>query len=197
MSGKHLQPDSAPAQDPSQGWQADLYYWLQALVVALVCLILVFTFLGRIIGVDGNSMVPTLHHGDMVLLQSIGYETPKQGDVIVLTKPFGDIDSPIVKRVVAVGGQTVDIDYDAGTVTVDGEVLNEPYINEAMIQPTSPYMTNNSLTVPDGCVFVMGDNRNHSSDSRDERLGVVDDRYILGRALFILLPVTDFGSVIS
>ena len=114
----------------------DLYFWLQALVLALVALILLFTFVGRIIGVDGSSMYPTLHHGDMLLLQSVGYE-PKQGDVVVLTKAFRDVDGPIVKRVIAVGGQTVDIDYDAGTVAVDGQVLDEPYINEAMLCPTS------------------------------------------------------------
>ena len=81
----------------------DLYFWLQALVLALVALILLFTFVGRIIGVDGSSMYPTLHHGDMLLLQSVGYE-PKQGDVVVLTKAFRDVDGPIVKRVIAVGG---------------------------------------------------------------------------------------------
>jgi len=98
----------------------DLYFWLQALVLALVALILLFTFVGRIIGVDGSSMYPTLHHGDMLLLQSVGYE-PKQGDVVVLTKAFRDVDGPIVKRVIAVGGQTVDIDYQTGAVYVDGK----------------------------------------------------------------------------
>lgn len=111
----------------------DLYFWLQALVMALVGLILIFTMVGRIIGVDGSSMVPTLHDHDMLLLQSLGYE-PKQGDVVVLTKD-SFLPQPIVKRVIATGGQTVEIDYRAGTVTVDGVVLDEPYINEAMQEP--------------------------------------------------------------
>ena len=170
----------------------DLYFWLQALVMALVALILLFTFVGRIIGVDGSSMYPTLHDRDMLLLQSVGYE-PRQGDVVVLTKPFRDVTGPIVKRVIAVGGQTVHIDYALGTVTVDGEVLDEPYINETMVEP--PYEDQTDITVPEGSIFVMGDNRNHSSDSRDVALGVVDERYVLGRALYVLLPFQNFGAI--
>ena len=170
----------------------DLYFWLQALVLALVALILLVTFVGRIIGVDGSSMYPTLHHGDMLLLQSVGYE-PKQGDVVVLTKAFRDVDGPIVKRVIAVGGQTVDIDYDAGTVAVDGQVLDEPYIHEAMLCPT--YENQTHIEVPEGSIFVMGDNRNHSSDSRDVTLGTVDERYVLGRAVCVLLPFQNFGMI--
>ena len=141
----------------------DLYFWLQALVLALV-----------------------------VLLQSVGYE-PKQGDVVVLTKAFRDVDGPIVKRVIAVGGQTVDIDYDAGTVAVDGQVLDEPYIHEAMLCPT--YENQTHIEVPEGSIFVIGDNRNHSSDSRDVTLGTVDTRYLLGKAEFICFPFSDFGRI--
>ena len=185
-----------PAEELSAGdsLKMDLYFWLQALVMALVILILAFTLVGRIIGVDGHSMEPTLHHGDMLILQSIGYE-PRQGDVVVLTKPFGSVTSPIVKRIIAVGGQTVEIDYNAGTVTVDGVVLDEPYINEVMMELSYENIT--SVTVPEGSIFVMGDNRNHSSDSRDVDLGVVDNRYVLGRALWVLLPFGDFGAIES
>ena len=158
----------------------DLYFWLQALVLALVALILLFTFVGRIIGVDGSSMYPTLHHGDMLLLQSVGYE-PKQGDVVVLTKAFRDVDGPIVTGVIAVGGQTVDIDYDAGTVAVDGQVLDEPYILEEMLWPSSSHMQETHFEVPEDSIFVMGDNRNGSTDSRHEWLGAIDEDYILGQ----------------
>lgn len=177
-----------------QSFRLDLYFWLQALVMALVSLILIFTFVGRIIGVDGESMMSTLHDRDMLLLQSIGY-TPRQGDVVVLTKEFATVTQPIVKRVIATGGQTVDIDYEAGTVSVDGQVLDEPYINETMRYPTSQWSTITHVTVPEGSIFVMGDNRNHSSDSRDERLGVIDERYVLGRALWVLLPFSHFGAI--
>ena len=172
--------------------KVDLYFWLQALVMVLVALILIFTFIGRIIGVDGSSMYPTLHHGDMLLLQSIGY-TPKQGDVVVLTKEFDAADGPIVKRVIATGGQHVVIDYASNTVTVDGVALDEPYINEAMRQPMGETLTD--VVVPEGSIFVMGDNRNNSSDSRDVTLGTVDERYVLGRALWVLLPFQRFGPI--
>ena len=169
----------------------DLYFWLQALVMALVALILIFTLVGRIIGVDGSSMVPTLHHGDMLILQSLGYE-PRQNDVVVLTKE-SFMEQPIVKRVIAVGGQTVDIDYTENTVYVDGVALDEPYINELMEDLGPESITH--AEVPEGSIFVMGDNRNHSSDSRSPRLGVVDERYVLGRALMVLLPFQDFGVI--
>ena len=176
-------------------FKMDLFFWLQALVAALITLILVFTFVGRIIGVDGDSMYPTLHNGDLLLLQSVGYE-PEQGDVVVLTKEFAASRGPIVKRVIAVGGQTVDIDYGAGTVSVDGQVLDEPYINtsEAMMPPTT-YEHATHVEVPEGSIFVMGDNRNHSSDSRDVTLGAVDERYVLGKALWIILPFDRFGAI--
>lgn len=177
-------------------FKMDLFFWLQALVAALITLILLFTFVGRIIGVDGDSMYPTLHNGDLLLLQSVGYE-PRQGDVVVLTKEFDVSDGPIVKRVIAVGGQTVDIDYEAGTVSVDGVPLDEPYIKEAMVEPPAgTYETITSVTVPEGSVFVMGDNRNNSDDSRDTRLGTVDEQYILGRAVAVLLPLGRFGSLL-
>ena len=172
--------------------KVDLYFWLQALVMVLVALILIFTFVGRIIGVVGSSMYPTLHDGDLLLLQSIGY-TPKQGDVVVLTKEFDAADGPIVKRVIATGGQHVVIDYDAGTVTVDGEVLDEPYINEFMVDPGMDSI--HDVVVPEGSIFVMGDNRNHSSDSRNVTLGAVDERYVLGRALWVFFPFQDFGAI--
>lgn len=177
----------------SDALKMDLYFWLQALVMALVTLILVFTFVGRIISVDGSSMLPTLHHGDMLLLQSIGYQ-PEQGDVVVLTKK-SFMPQPIVKRIIATEGQTVDIDYNTSTVFVDGTPLNEPYINELMAELPPDYATH--ITVPEGSIFVMGDNRNNSSDSRHPSVGAVDTRCVLGKALFVVFPIGDFGTVES
>ena len=178
----------------ADAFKVDLYFWLQALVMALVGLILIFTFVGRIIGVDGESMMPTLHNRDMLLLQSIGYE-PEQGDVVVLSKNTFHDGAPIVKRIIAVGGQTVDIDYDTNTVYVDGVALDESYILEPMRPLPAEYATH--IEVPEGSVFVMGDNRNNSTDGRDPRVGVVDQRCILWKALFVLLPFQDAGVVES
>lgn len=199
MADETVQPveqgpeEGGKAPEEKGSFKLDLYFWTQALVMALVFLILTFTLLGRVIGVVGSSMVPTLHQGDLVLLRSIGY-TPKAGDVVVLRKPSFMTD-PIVKRVIAVGGQHVSVDYSSGTVSVDGVALDEPYINGVMVDPLNPEMSVLDVTVPEGSIYVMGDNRNHSSDSRHERLGTVDQRYVLGEALCVLLPFQDFGSV--
>ena len=180
------------AEKETGGLSRSLYEWLQTIAVVLTAIVLVFTFLGRVTPVDGQSMEPTLHTGDQMLVWSLGY-TPKQGDVVVLTKEFDAASGPIVKRVVAVGGQRVDIDYAAGLVYVDGVPLDEPYINGAMEVPWYGGLT--SVEVPEGSVFVMGDNRNHSNDSRDVTLGTVDTRYILGRALLVFFPFGDLGLI--
>ena len=111
-------------EKPLSGAQ-DAYEWLQILIVALVTIILVFTFVGRITPVVGESMLPTLHEGDVMLIRDIGYTGPQPGDIVVLTKEFDAARGPIVKRIIAVEGQTVDIDYQTGTVYVDGEALDE------------------------------------------------------------------------
>lgn len=195
----NFNPLEPPAEETklsdSDALKVDLYFWLQALVMALVGLILVFTFVGRIIGVDGQSMMPTLHDHDMLLLQSIGYR-PRQGDVVVLSKKTFQNGQPIVKRVIAVGGQTVDIDYATSTVYVDGAALDEPYILDPLMRDLgSRYATH--IEVPEGSIFVMGDNRNNSTDGRSPEIGVVDERCVLGHALFVLLPFQDAGIVES
>ena len=179
-------------------FRLDLYYWTQALVMVLICLILACTLAGRVIGVVGSSMVPTLHDGDCLLLQSLGY-TPRQGDVVVLRKPGfpppPQDTAPIVKRVIAVGGQHVRVDYEANAVYVDGVALEDDYILEPMMDRYNPEMNVLDVTVPEGSIYVMGDNRNNSSDSRHEALATVDSRYVLGRVLCVMLPFQDFGAV--
>lgn len=160
--------------------------YLSLFVTVLLTLVLVFTFLGRLISVDGTSMVPTLLNGELMAVRSIGY-TPKQGDIVVLTQASFR-EEAIVKRLIAKGGQTVEIDYDAGTVTVDGVVLDEPYINEPML----PRGDVTSVTVPEGYLFVMGDNRNVSADSRYNYVGLVDERRVLGHAVAVIFPIQNF-----
>lgn len=167
------------------------YTWLQAMSMALLILLVIFTFFGRIISVEGSSMVPTLVDGDMMFVRCLGYE-PEQGDIVVLRKDFGSIHSPIVKRVIAVGGQTVEIDYDTSTVYVDGVALDEPYRNDPhMERRTGADEQRTYWEVPEGSIFVMGDNRNASTDSRNDALGVVDTRYVIGEVMGVILPPQD------
>lgn len=189
------QPEQEEKQEPRG---SELFYWLQTLVVSLVCIVLVFTFVGRITRVVGSSMVPTLQEGEMLLIWSLGYE-PEQGDIVVLNKTTatflrGDGGEAIVKRVIATGGQTVDIDYATSNVYVDGVALDEPYIKEYMFNPGG-HMSQTHWEVPEGSVFVMGDNRNGSTDSRDERLGCIDQDYILGKAVLAIWPVSAWGAL--
>ena len=186
-----------PGKPEEEGLVYNLYYWLQTLALAVTAIVLLFTFVGRISRVDGGSMLNTLHNGDLLLLQSIGY-TPKTGDVVVLNKTTDETISllggdAIVKRVIATGGQTVFIDYNTSTVFIDGEPLNEPYLWETMEFRSGPYSGQTPFVVPEGSVVVMGDNRNGSTDSRHELLGTVDTGYILGKAVCILFPFSNFG----
>lgn len=176
--------------DRRQG--AESYRTCQFLVCLLLGIVLVFTFVGRVIAVNGSSMLPTLHHGDILLLQTLGY-APRQGDVVVLSKASFREGAPIVKRVIAVGGQTVTIDYTVPAVYVDGVALDEPYLLEAMQALPDHFLTH--VQVPEGSIFVMGDNRNSSADSRDPELGVVDVRRVLGRAFFVMFPFRNAGIV--
>ena len=132
----------------------------------------------------------------MLLLGNMFYQEPEHGDIVVISKKSFDDGKPIVKRVIAVEGQTVDIDFENAVVYVDGVALEEPYINS----PTSFNEGNTfPLTVAENCIFVLGDNRNNSMDSRFSSIGMIDERCVLGKVLFIVLPgqvVDDYGKVI-
>ena len=169
----------------------DVYGVLSDLVGCLVFVTILFVFAIRLVGVDGDSMYPTLHNGDrLTLLSNFIYE-PKVGDIVVLKAP-GFERGPLVKRLIAMDGQTVDINFDTGEVRVDGELLVEPYINDL----TTRYEgVDFPIIVPEGYVFVLGDNRLHSSDSRDPSVGCVDKRYVLGKALQVIYPISRFGGV--
>ena len=166
-----------------------IYDWLQCLICAIIIGIIVFLFVGRVITVDGSSMYSTLFDGDKMLATDIFYK-PENGDIIICRSSY--YDKPLVKRVIATEGQTIEIDFDHGVVYVDGEMLNEPYINE----PT--YIDegfSGKATVPEGCVFVMGDNRNDSNDSRKPEIGFIDEREIMGKVHFILIPASESGGI--
>lgn len=170
----------------------DLYEWVQSLVGSVLMVVAIFTFGIRMLGVDGHSMLNTLQHDDRLLVVNpIFYHDYQYGDIVILRKNGVFENDPIVKRVIAVGGQTVDIDFDAGVVYVDGEALEEDYIREPTYTAEG---TEFPLTVPEGSIFVMGDNRNGSSDSRDYRLGTVDTRYVIGKAAFLIFPGPDYDT---
>ena len=158
-----------------QDEKMDLYDFVQCVITAAVFGIIVFVFVFRIIGVDGTSMYSTLCNGDRVIVSDLFY-TPKQGDIIILKSEM--YDKPLVKRVIATENQTVDIDFINGIVTVDGVELDEPYIYE-------------KTHVDEGSVFVMGDNRNNSNDSRLSTIGFIDEREIFGKVYFIIFPGLD------
>ena len=169
--------------------QKGILSYLHDLVFGLAAVLLIFMLFLRVVIVSGPSMLPTLHDGDsLILLSNVFYKNPQYGDIIVASKDSFKNGEPIIKRVIATEGQTVDIDFDAGIVYVDGEPLDEPYINT----PTNlKEGTEFPLIVSEGCVFVMGDNRNDSLDSRSTEIGEIDCREILGRALFLVLPGQD------
>ncbi len=170
----------------------DAYDFLESLVTALIACILIFLFLFRVVNVDGSSMLPTLHNADKVVVSRLSRHYDA-GDIVVLTKAsFRGGNESIVKRVIATEGQTIDIDFDAGIVYVDGQALEEPYIAE---KTTRSLDFEGPVTVPEDCIFCMGDNRNNSSDSRARTIGMIDRRCVIGKVVLRIWPLTKLGAV--
>lgn len=179
-------PDEKKEEELREQPERGLYEWAQALVCSVLAAVMVFAFGARVVGVSGGSMRETLQNGDLLLVVNRGLCGDfERGDVVIAAKSSFENGEPIVKRVIATEGQTVDVDFDNGTVSVDGQILEEPYIREATYLSEGMEFP---LTVPEGCVFLLGDNRNGSRDSRDPELGAVDERCLIGRAVFLLLP---------
>jgi len=169
----------------------DVFDILELFVICAAVILTVFTFILRPTVVQGPSMEDTLLEGDYLIVVSAGYK-PEAGDIVVAHNTALPLyHDPIVKRVIAVGGQEINIDFTTWTVTVDGQVIEEPYR-----KLTDGYMLTSDftfpMTVPEGYVFVMGDNRNHSADSRTRDIGMIDERCIVGHAVLRLLPVSRF-----
>lgn len=169
----------------------EAYDWIQSLISALLICVLVFVFVMRIMDVHGTSMVPTLHNGDKVLVSDLFYE-PARGDIVVFKKDGYDDNKALVKRVVAVAGDVVNIDFDRGIVYINGEAAEEDYID---VLTTTKIDFIGPQTVPENCLFVLGDNRNASTDSRDKRIGMVDKRLVIGKVLLVIYPFNSFGGV--
>lgn len=174
-------------------WKKTVLAYLHDIILYLTVIVLLLLLVFRVVVVSGTSMNMTLLDGDyLLLISNILYPSPQRGDIVVVSKESFDDGAPIVKRVIATEGQTVDIDFEAGIVYVDGLALDEPYtftptnLNGGMNFP---------LTVEEGCIFVMGDNRNGSRDSRFPEIGLVDEREVLGKAILLFLPGTNRNTV--
>lgn len=169
-----------------------LFEYLETLVFSAAAVVLLCSFVFRMVLVDGKSMVPTLVDHDFLAASHLLYE-PQKGDVVVVTQP-NEVAMPLIKRIIATEGDTINIDYEKGAVYLNGALLDERYINDfTRYQPEDALSL--PLIVPQGKVFVMGDNRNFSSDSRDGRIGLVDTRYIMGRAVVRLMPFDRIGAI--
>ena len=177
------------ALSKDQQMRLDLYDWIQSLMVALVICITIFIFAIRVVDVSGSSMWPTLLDGDKMLVSNLFF-TPQRGDIVVFKTDNYDPEKALVRRVIGTEGQEVSIDFERGVVYIDGSPIEEDYIAE---------LTKTKLdfigpqTVPEGCLFVMGDNRNASTDSRKKEIGMVDTRMILGRAYYVIFPLSETG----
>lgn len=168
------------------------FEWVEALITSLIVVVVLFTFLFRIVNVSGPSMLPNLKSGDRVVLQSYFYH-PQRGDVVVITHAE-KYDEPIIKRVIALENQVVNIDYQTGTVSVDGVALDESaYIKNGITTQHADFTF--PLTVPKGHVFVLGDNRPVSNDSRYKDIGMIDVNNILGKAELVVFPFSRVGKI--
>lgn len=191
MSKHTKKQESLPELSFGDKSRREIYDWIHCLSIALIICVVIFAFFIRLIDVRGTSMNPTLNNGDKMLVSGLFY-SPKAGDVVVFKKDEYDPERALVKRVIATEGQVINIDFDNGIVYVDGEPLEEDYIMEPT---TNKIDFIGPQTVPEGCVFVMGDNRNASTDSRKTEIGMVDSRLILGKAYFVVYPLSQVRSI--
>ncbi|MBQ6816386.1 MAG: signal peptidase I [Clostridia bacterium] len=184
------------------GFKREIFEWLEVIIVSVIVVIVLFTFVFKIVTISGDSMKNTLKNQERIVISNLFYK-PKNGDIVVISRNSSNSaqnfknETCIIKRIIATEGQVVNINFNTGKVFVDGIELEEPYISTPT---TVPGDLEFPVTVPEGCVFVLGDNRNNSSDSRYSSLGnegMVDERHILGRAVLRILPFSRFGVLLD
>ena len=186
--------------EPKKSFIFSIFEWLDVVVASVVVVVILFTFVFRIVKIDGDSMNNTLIDGERVIITDMFY-TPKRGDVVVISRNtenssvVGSYKEPIIKRVIATEGDIVDIDFLSGIVYVNNVALNEPYIKEPTYRMGDVKFP---LVVKENCIFVLGDNRNDSKDSRSSEIGEdgqVDVKYVLGHAILRVFPLNKFGGI--
>lgn len=197
-------PQEETPQEPKDTL-GDFMEICESIVTSIFVVLLVFTFICRPVTVDGNSMNPTLQNGDKLLMSTFFY-TPEVGDIVIVENEQANLfknkkdselftgpglNKRLVKRIIAEGGQTVDIDFQNGIVAVDGKQLSEDYILEPTYRDAGAFEY--PVTVPEGYVFVMGDNRNGSLDSRSSQVGFVKNEDVIGKAVLRFYPLEDIG----
>lgn len=188
----------------------DVADMLEAVLISVFFVIMLFAYVLRPVTVEGHSMESTLQDQDKLFMTDLLY-TPERGDIVIVDNNVSHIydqngnlvegsglstattEKRLIKRVIAVGGETLDIDFTTGTVTIDGEVLEESYINNLTVSDEGAFTY--PLTIPEGYYFVMGDNRQHSSDSRHPMVGLVSEEQIMGKAVFRFAPISNFGGI--
>ena len=187
-------PDNLPVEDEEGRIKVKLnksevvstvYDWLGSLFTALVCVLVIMSFAFRVIDVDGTSMEPTLIDSDKVVITDLFY-TPHNGDIIVISHGE-EYEKPLVKRVIAIPGQELRIDFEKNDVYVDGQKLSEPYIQGVTIRGDKSESEINGV-IPEGKLFVMGDNRTVSLDSRYNRVDLIDVSAVIGKAQLVIIP---------
>lgn len=183
-----LEEEKIEEQSGKFNLKREIIGWLETIVIAVVVVALIITFVGRMMRVEGTSMTPTLLNGERIITTSL-FKTLKHNDIVVVRRKGA---RPLVKRVIGIPGDVVDIDFETHTVSVNGKILDEPFINE----PTErSFDVTFPVTVPEDHYFVMGDNRNNSDDSRHSEIGMIDRRNIFGKAVFRVWPLSRWGKI--
>ena len=183
MDKNDIKESTKIVKNPASKYSCFCFEWLESLIQAIAFILILFTFFFRTMKVDGESMMNTLHNNDKIFVSKWNY-TPKDGDVVTIVKGQ-NYDKPIVKRIIATEGQSLKIDFSDGSVFVDGEKLDESYIKEPMWLQEDGDIPD---VIPKGYSFVMGDNRNNSADSRSKAIGLIDNRDIIGKVMFVFYP---------